>query len=128
MALATSSGSPMRPGTLIDYRITVRGLPIRWRTEIAAWEPPRQFVDLPRRGPYTLWHHTHTFGERDGGTFCLDQVRYRPRGGALVHWLFVRRDVERIFQYRQQRLKDLFASTTKQSAPGDTERLNVRAG
>ena len=64
----------------------------------------------PLRGPYTLWHHTHTFEDRDGGTLCGDFVRYRPRGGALVHWLFVRRDVERIFQYRQQRLRERFGT------------------
>jgi ligand-binding SRPBCC domain-containing protein len=114
----TPSPIVLRPGTLIDYRITVHGFPIRWRTEIAEWDPPRQFVDVQLRGPYTLWRHTHTFEERDGGTVCLDQVRYRPRGGALVHWLFVRRDVERIFQYRQQRLKEMFGFTTKQSAAG----------
>ena len=60
--------------------------------------------------PYTLWHHTHTFMERDGGTLCLDRVRYRPRGGALINWLFVRRDVERIFQYRQQRMRELLGT------------------
>lgn len=101
----------MRPGTLIDYRITVHGLPLRWLTEIAEWKPPHMFVDWQLRGPYTLWHHTHTFAESNGGTLCLDQVRYRPRGGVLVHWLFVRRDVERIFKYRHQRLREHFAST-----------------
>jgi len=100
----------MRPGTLIDYRIRVHGLPIRWRTEIAEWDPPHQFVDVQLRGPYTLWHHTHTFMERDGGTLCLDCVRYRPRGGALINWLFVRRDVERIFHYRQQRMQELLGA------------------
>jgi ligand-binding SRPBCC domain-containing protein len=100
----------MRPGTLIDYRIRVHGVPIRWRTEIAEWEPPHQFVDVQLRGPYTLWHHTHTFMERDGGTLCLDCVRYRPRGGALINWLFVRRDVERIFQYGQQRMQELLGT------------------
>lgn len=102
----------MRPGTLIDYRIRVHGLPIRWRTEIAEWEPPYRFVDVQLRGPYTLWRHTHTFEERDGGTLCLDQVRYRPRGGALIDWLFVRRDVERIFRYRQERMQELLGSRT----------------
>jgi len=101
----------MRPGTLIDYRIIVHGLPIRWRTEIVEWNPPHQFVDVQLRGPYKLWHHTHSFEERDGGTICLDHVRYRPRGGAIINWLFVRRDVERIFQYRQERMKEMFAST-----------------
>ena len=85
----------------------MHGIPIRWRTEIAEWNPPHRFVDVQLRGPYTLWHHTHTFEDRDGGTLCLDHVRYRPRGGAWIHWLFVRRDVERIFQYRQQRLGEL---------------------
>lgn len=98
----------MRAGTLIDYRIRVHGLPIRWRTQIAEWQPPHHFVDVQLRGPYRLWRHTHTFEPRDGGTLCTDSVRYRPRGGAPVHWLFVRRDVERIFEFRQQRLKALF--------------------
>jgi ligand-binding SRPBCC domain-containing protein len=86
----------------------VHGIPICWRTEIAEWQPPHRFVDVQLRGPYRLWHHTHTFEERDGGTLCGDHVRYRPHGGALMHWLFVHRDVERIFQYRQQRLKESF--------------------
>ncbi len=98
----------MRPGALIDYQIRVHGIPIRWRTEITEWQPPNHFVDKQLRGPYRLWHHTHAFEERDGGTLCLDHVRYCPRGGALIHWLFVRRDVERIFNYRQQRLQQLF--------------------
>lgn len=100
----------MRLGTLIDYRIRIHRFPIRWRTEIAEWEPPHQFVDVQLQGPYTLWHHTHTFEERDGGTLCVDRVRYRPRGGALINWLFVRRDVGRIFQYRQQRMQELFGT------------------
>ncbi len=98
----------MRPGTLIDYRIRVHGFPISWRTEITEWDPARRFVDVQLRGPYTLWHHEHTFEDREGGTFCVDQVRYRPRGGALVNWLFVRRDVQRIFEYRQQKLRQIF--------------------
>ena len=102
----------MRSGTLIDYRITIYGLPLRWRTEISEWDPPHRFVDAQLRGPYTLWHHTHTFEECGGGTRCRDRVRYRPRGGALVNWLFVRRDVERIFQYRQQRLRELIQAAT----------------
>ena len=113
----------MRPGTLIDYRISVHGLPVRWRTEITEWDPPHQFVDVQLRGPYTLWHHTHTFEEREGGTLCRDRVRYRPRGGALLDWLFVRRDVARIFQYRQQRLRELFSA-----AASDLARESARSG
>jgi ligand-binding SRPBCC domain-containing protein len=106
----------LRPGALIDYRIRVHGLPIRWRTEIVEWDPPRRFVDVQLKGPYTLWHHTHSFEERDGGTLCLDDVRYRPFGGALINALFVRRDVDRIFQFRRERLLELFGSRVQNPA------------
>lgn len=98
----------MRAGTLIDYRIQIHGIPVRWRTEIMDWNPPHQFVDVQRRGPYSLWHHKHTFAEHNGGTNCADRVQYRPHGGALMNWLFVRRDVERIFDYRRKRLLEMF--------------------
>jgi ligand-binding SRPBCC domain-containing protein len=106
----------MRVGAQIDYRIRVHGLRLGWRTEIAEWNPPHQFADVQLRGPYTLWHHTHRFEECDGGTLCVDDVRYRPRGGALADLLFVRRDVKRIFAYRQRRLMDLFPSAIRHEA------------
>jgi ligand-binding SRPBCC domain-containing protein len=99
----------MKNGTLIDYRIKIHGIPIRWRTEIIKWQPPHCFIDTQLSGPYKLWHHTHTFEAVDGGTLCRDEVRYWPKGGALMNWLFVRGDVERIFEYRQQRLREIFA-------------------
>lgn len=98
----------MRSGTLIDYKLRVRMLPVRWKTLIETWEPNRKFVDTQLRGPYKLWHHTHEFVPSDGGTLCTDVVRYRPLGGAISNWLFVQRDVQRIFTYRQQRLVELF--------------------
>ena len=94
----------MAIGVLIDYRIKVHGVPIRWRTEIAEWRPPFQFVDQQLKGPYRRWHHTHTFTAVDGGTMVEDTVRYQPLGGALVHQLFVRRDLEQIFTFRQQQI------------------------
>lgn len=105
----TSEPIQIQNGTVIDYRIRVHGIPFRWRTEISEWRPPESFVDVQLRGPYRLWHHTHTFVERDGGTLCGDVVRYSPPGGALVNWLFVGRDVRKIFQFRQQRLREIFA-------------------
>jgi ligand-binding SRPBCC domain-containing protein len=102
----------MRAGALIDYRIRVHQVPIRWRTEITEWHPPHRFVDVQLRGPYTLWHHTHTFEERGGGTLCVDDVRYRPRGGVLINWLFVRRDVKSIFAFRDERLADIFRANS----------------
>lgn len=98
----------MRVGALIDYRLRVHGFPIRWQTEIAAWNPPHHFVDVQLRGPYTLWHHTHKFIDHKGGTNCVDEVRYRPLGGSLMNRLFVRRDIEEIFAYRREQLLKLF--------------------
>ncbi|MCG3149796.1 MAG: hypothetical protein PCFJNLEI_03261 [Verrucomicrobiae bacterium] len=98
----------MKAGALIDYRLRLRGWPIRWRTRINEWLPPVRFVDEQVRGPYRLWHHTHTFVERDGGTLVGDRVRYAVPGGAVVNALFVRRDVAKIFAYRQQKLAELF--------------------
>src|SRR5204863_7291836 len=92
----------MRQGTLIDYRLRIRGFPVRWRTLISAWEPPFRFVDEQVRGPYRQCIHEHTFKEQDGGTTMRDSVRYRVPGGALVNRLFVRADVERIFDFRRQ--------------------------
>jgi ligand-binding SRPBCC domain-containing protein len=106
--IVTPGPIDMRPGALIDYRLRVHGLPLRWRTEIVAWEPPHRFIDVQLRGPYRLWHHTHTFEERDGGTLCIDDVRYHPLGGAIVNHLFVRHDIANIFEFRRRRLLEIF--------------------
>ena len=101
----------MHVGTTIDYRIALHGVPLRWRTRIARWEPPFAFADEQLRGPYVLWHHTHTFTPCDGGTVLGDDVVLRPKGGplaGLVMKLFVRRDVERIFRHRAAVMTELF--------------------
>jgi ligand-binding SRPBCC domain-containing protein len=100
----------MRTGLRIDYRLRIHGLPLRWQSEITVWEPPHRFVDEQRRGPYRLWRHEHRFAERDGGTLCTDHVRYAVPGGGLVHRLFVRRDVERIFEFRRRKLAERFGA------------------
>ena len=98
----------MRQGLLIDYRLRIRGIPVRWRSEITAWEPPYRFVDEQRRGPYRMWWHEHSFEERDGGTVCRDRVRYAVPGGRLVQRLFVDPDVKKIFAYRSDQLEEVF--------------------
>jgi len=103
----------MRAGTLIDYRLRVRGVPVRWTTRIAVWDPPRRFVDEQLRGPYALWHHTHTFeDDGNGATLMRDVVRYAVGFGAfgvLASNLVVRRDLVAIFDYRAQRIVALLA-------------------
>ncbi len=105
----------MDVGTLIDYRIHWRGIPLRWRTEIEAWEPPHRFVDRQIRGPYRLWRHEHLFIDRGNGTSIIDQVEYAPLGGALAQRLVVARDVKRIFAYRHEVLLDEFKTPSTPS-------------
>ena len=101
----------MAVGTRIEYRIRWRFLSYSWLTEIVAWEPPHGFVDVQLRGPYALWHHTHRFEATPEGTWMTDRVRYAlPLGpiGEMAHRLAVRRDLERIFDYRRQVIEELF--------------------
>jgi hypothetical protein len=102
----------MASGTLIDYRLRLRGIPIRWQSEITAWEPPYRFVDEQRRGPYRTWIHEHSFEERDGDTIARDRVMYDHMGGRLVNRLLVARDVEKIFAYRRKMMMEIFQRPT----------------
>ena len=96
-------------GTFIDYKLRIHGIPIRWRSEITAWEPPARFVDEQVRGPYRLWIHEHTFAERDQGTVVTDRVHYAVPFDWLVHRLLVQPDVEQIFAYRTKKLREKFS-------------------
>ena len=124
--IVTPRPIPMCEGTLIEYRLKLHGIPVRWRTRIDAWEPGVRFVDRQLSGPYRLWHHTHEFEALpEGGTLMRDIVRYRlPFGvaGAVAHLLFVRRDLRTIFDYRAQRVAALLAASMPSrtsSGPGD---------
>lgn len=98
----------MRQGLLIDYKLYLHGLPMRWRSEITAWEPGRRFVDEQRRGPYRYWRHEHLFEETPDGVRVLDRVHYGVPLGWLLHGTFVRPDLEKIFGYRHQVLSKVF--------------------
>ena len=106
--MITSLPIKMTQGTLIDYQLRVRGVPLRWTTRIKAWQPPCHFVDEQARGPYRLWVHEHTFKAHDDGTLVSDHVRYATPLDPLLHRWFVRPDIERIFQYRAEALRKRF--------------------
>ena len=100
----------MREGTVIDYRLQVNGISLRWRTRISAWQPPHRFVDEQLRGPYRQWIHEHTFEPCNDGTLARDLLRYAVPFDALLHRWFVRPDIERIFEFRAVALKRCFAA------------------
>lgn len=101
----------MRPGALIDYRLNLYGLPVHWQTEIATFDPENSFSDVQLKGPYRKWHHLHQFSEVPGGTEMRDAVDYEiPFGlfGRMAHPLFVRRSLQKIFDYRWRVVEELF--------------------
>ena len=103
----------MREGAIIDYRLRIKGVPQRWRTEITVWDPPHRFVDEQRRGPYKRWHHEHTFAQEEGGTRCDDRIEFEIGMGPLGRLaaaLFVKRDVKKIFAHRTQVLEAKFGA------------------
>ncbi len=110
-SLTSAEPVKMEFGARIDYRLRVHRIPIRWTSRIEEWEPGRSFVDRQIRGPYGLWHHRHSFTARGEGTVVCDEVDYAmPFGrlGELAHPLLVRRDLERIFDYRHEAVERLF--------------------
>ena len=107
-AILTPASSKMKQGSLLDYRLRIRGIPIRWQSEIAVWEPPHRFVDRQTIGPYSLWVHEHIFEEHDNGTLVGDNVEYAVPGGRIVQKFLVAPDIERIFDYRHKILEELF--------------------
>ena len=101
----------MAAGCHVDYRLRLRGVPVRWTSVISAWEPPHRFVDEQVRGPYRRWAHEHRFEVVPGGTRVVDHVEYEVPGGPLlhrlVHRLLVAPELATIFDYRQRRLLEL---------------------
>ena len=106
--IVTPQPVEMREGALIDYKLRVHGLPLRWRTLIREWNPPHHFVDEQLRGPYRQWIHRHTFEPQNGGTLARDIVHYAVPFDFIAHPLVVRRDIEKIFAYRQEALRKRF--------------------
>ena len=113
--VVTSAAMTMRKGLLIDYKLRIRGIPMRWHSEITDWQPQEYFVDEQRRGPYKYWRHEHRFEACGDHTRVIDDVHYAVPGGPFIHALLVRRDVGRIFRYRQEALKRLFPRATAET-------------
>ena len=109
--IITSLPLEMKKGTLINYKISLNGIPFNWLTEITDWNPPFSFEDTQLKGPYKMWIHKHTFEEINGMTVMKDTVNYISPGGIfefIPHNLIVKKKVESIFDYRQKIFNELF--------------------
>lgn len=104
-------------GAEIDCQLRIKGIPVRWRSEITKWEPPHLFIDEQSRGPYRLWIHEHRFKGAEGVTLAEDFVKYAVPGGLVADRLFVRRDLRRIFRFRREKLQAIFGSVPRADIP-----------
>ena len=101
----------MEKNVLIDYSIKLLGFRLIWKTEIMVWQPPHRFVDSQLEGPYRVWEHLHMFEEKGGGTQMEDVIRYAVPGfvlSPLIHFLFVRPRLEKIFSFREKSILEYF--------------------
>ncbi len=117
--ILTPTPLEMKEGQLIDYSLKILYLiKLHWRTLITDYQKPYKFIDQQIKGPYTLWHHTHTFEEQDGGTLIKDNLKYViPFGwmGRAIHFIYIKHDINGIFQYRHKILNDIFSEIKNQS-------------
>ena len=114
----------LRAGAQLDYRLSLFGVPLHWRTRITDWQPDERFVDEQESGPYALWRHTHEFEDRGAYTLMRDVVQYaEPLGplGAAAHALFVRRTLDRIFDDRRDAIVRLLDGSRVSASAGDKE-------
>ena len=111
--ILTPTPISMVKGTVIDYNIKVMGIRVHWRTLITSYNPPTRFVDEQTKGPYLLWIHTHTFKIKDEGVEIHDCIEYSiPLGllGRVVHFLWIKRKLDQIFDFRRRKIEEIFIS------------------
>lgn len=111
MSMTWMNTENIQQGTLIDYKIKISGIPLKWRTKITVWEPPHCFVDIQLQGPYRVWIHEHVFEEKDNKTVMHDHLQYLSPGWMLeplINKWYVERQINRLFDYRAERLQAIF--------------------
>lgn len=99
----------MHRGTLIDYRLRIGGVWMRWRTEITEWDPPHAFTDTQLQGPYRSWTHRHSFEPWGDRILMRDHVRYQlplfPFGE--IAYPIVALQLRSIFKFRGRMIQTL---------------------
>ena len=112
--IMTGGDIKMYEGHIIEYRVEfLRGVKSLWLTEIAHVRENQCFVDEQRVGPYRFWYHEHNFKENISGVKMTDHVTYAPPYGVLgdlVNAMWIHHKLDRIFDFRSQKINELFGS------------------
>ncbi len=110
-------------GQIITYKVSpVLGIPLNWKTEITEVQKNKLFIDEQKKGPYKLWHHEHHFEQQKDGVLMTDEVHYAlPLGplGTLAHTLFVKKQLEEIFEFRRKKVEEIFKTSPGPSKGGE---------
>jgi ligand-binding SRPBCC domain-containing protein len=110
--ISKHQGEKMYPGQLIEYKVRpILNIPVYWMTEITHVEELKYFIDVQRKGPYSLWHHQHHFKKIEDGVEMIDIVHYKnPMGfiGEIGNILFVKNQLRKIFEFRFQKTEEIF--------------------
>ena len=109
--IITPTPIEMKEGAIIDYTVKILGVQVRWRTMITSYKENEYFVDEQLKGPYSYWHHKHTFKEVDGGVLIIDEITYALPLQAfrrIVHPVLIKPQLNQIFNFRFQTIKDKF--------------------
>ena len=109
--IITPSPIKMKEGAIIDYTVKIMGVPMRWRTMITSYKKNEYFVDEQLKGPYSYWHHRHSFKEVEGGVLIIDEITYALPIQAfrkIVHPVLIKPQIEQIFNFRFKTIQDKF--------------------
>ena len=102
----------MYEGLIISYTVRpILGLKLNWVTEITHIKNNKYFIDEQRQGPYKMWHHEHILEETNDGIIMRDKLSYIPPFGIfglILNKLFIKRQINRIFEYRTKILDEIF--------------------
>ena len=107
--ILTAAPIAMGQGTLIDYRLKLYGVPIKWRTEIETFEPESRFTDQQLQRPMPSGTISTTLKMQKKGTL----MRHRSLPCALLgfsvpsHTRALRPTLPRIFQFRNTAARGL---------------------
>jgi uncharacterized protein len=114
--ILSTSTPEIQEGTIINYKLKIEGIPVKWQTLIKDWQPPHFFSDNQEKGPYKKWYHQHIFEDLAGGTLMTDKIDVELPLGALGYsvasWK-VLNDVNNIFNFRRQIIFDIFSKSSK---------------